>query len=90
MYKKLSPKKHGYCTTHLKVFEQILLMGTKLRLIRRWLILHMPVRIKVLRIKWILNIGNPRSRNLLLQELLDIVYGYMQRLSEEEWLHLGE
>jgi len=60
----LSPPKHTS-----KVSEQILLMSTKLRLIWRWLILHMPVRIKVLRIKWILNVRDPWSRNLLLQEL---------------------
>mmetsp|Transcript_26143 Transcript_26143/g.52560 ORF Transcript_26143/g.52560 Transcript_26143/m.52560 type:complete len:233 (+) Transcript_26143:674-1372(+) len=54
----------------LKLFEQLLLASTKRRLPRRQLILNVAIRIKVLRIKRILNLGDPWSSNLLLQELL--------------------
>ena len=58
------------CTVaSLKILEQSLLTSTKRRIPRRRLILNMLIRVKVLRIKRILNVWDPRSLDLLLQEI---------------------
>lgn len=54
----------------LKVLEQILLAGAQPRLVRRSLVLHVLVRVEVRRVQRILELGNPRRGDLLLQQLL--------------------
>ena len=60
------------CWSPLKVRKQCLLSSRKVRLVGRWLVLHVPVGVEVRRIERVLDPGHPRRWDLLVQELVDI------------------
>lgn len=49
----------------LKVLKESLLLGSKMRLVRWWLILDMSVRVEMGSIERVLDSWNPRRRDLL-------------------------
>mmetsp|Transcript_6696 Transcript_6696/g.11038 ORF Transcript_6696/g.11038 Transcript_6696/m.11038 type:complete len:268 (+) Transcript_6696:75-878(+) len=59
-------------TTCLKVLKESLLRSRQVRLVRWWLILNVPVRIKMRGVEWVLDSWNPWCWNLLVEELVHV------------------